>query len=275
MKVTVLVDNNTIIDRYFTGEPGAAYFIEDGAVRLLFDTGYSGIFINNAYKLGIDLRQIDAVVLSHGHNDHTGGLSELIKLYSEAPMVVRGPAELVAHPLAFAAKSYAGQDIGCLFSVERLRQHFNLRLSAEPLWLTDRLVFLGEVERHNDFEARSPLGKRQGLIEEDDFLPDDSALVFKAAGGLVIITGCSHAGICNIIRQAQIVCQDERIIDILGGLHLLNPTTAQLAGTVEYLRRIRPAQVHAGHCTDLASKIRLAQVVSLAEVGVGLTLQYD
>jgi 7,8-dihydropterin-6-yl-methyl-4-(beta-D-ribofuranosyl)aminobenzene 5'-phosphate synthase len=71
MKITVLVDNNTMIDRYFQGEPGVSYFIECDDKKYLFDTGYSDIFLRNATKMGINLLALDAVVISHGHNDHT------------------------------------------------------------------------------------------------------------------------------------------------------------------------------------------------------------
>ena len=74
MRLTVLMDNNTYIDRYYTGEPAAAYYVEDGERNILFDTGYSGAFIKNAEKMGIDLRNTTDIVISHGHNDHTGGL---------------------------------------------------------------------------------------------------------------------------------------------------------------------------------------------------------
>ena len=84
MKLTVLVDTNTLIDRYFYGEPGISYFIVDEGKRILFDVGYSDAFIRNAQKMNIDLRNTDFLVLSHGHLDHTWGLEPLIKLYTEA-----------------------------------------------------------------------------------------------------------------------------------------------------------------------------------------------
>ena len=77
MKITVLVDNNTYIDRYYLAEPAVAYFIEDGEMRLLFDTGYSDVLLKNARAMGIDLTNLTHLALSHGHNDHTGGLKYL------------------------------------------------------------------------------------------------------------------------------------------------------------------------------------------------------
>ena len=80
MKLTVLVDNNTIIDRYFYGEPGVSYLIECDGGRYLFDTGYSDLFLKNAIKMGISLLELDAIIISHGHNDHTWGLGELFRI---------------------------------------------------------------------------------------------------------------------------------------------------------------------------------------------------
>ncbi|MBQ1439018.1 MAG: MBL fold metallo-hydrolase [Solobacterium sp.] len=79
MKLTVLTDNNTIIDRYYLGEPALSFYLEDGDRRILFDTGYSDVFLRNAEALGIDLHAITDIVLSHGHNDHTGGLRYLLE----------------------------------------------------------------------------------------------------------------------------------------------------------------------------------------------------
>ena len=80
LKIKVLVDNNTFIDRYFTGEPGFCLWLEEGGKKILFDTGYSGAFIQNANLMGIDLLKVDDVVLSHGHYDHTWGMTHLISL---------------------------------------------------------------------------------------------------------------------------------------------------------------------------------------------------
>jgi 7,8-dihydropterin-6-yl-methyl-4-(beta-D-ribofuranosyl)aminobenzene 5'-phosphate synthase len=278
MELTVLVDNNTLIDRYFLGEPGVSYLLETGGKRVLFDVGYSDAFLTNARKLSIDLRDVDYVVLSHGHMDHTWGLVPLVRLYTEAlieQLPVKKPT-LVTHPLTLSARRLGNlPEIGSLLTEEKLSGFFHLQLSREPVWLTERLVFLGEIERSNDFEAREPIGKilEEG-VEKDDFLLDDSALAYKSPDGLVVITGCSHAGICNIVEQARKVCGDRRVVDIIGGFHLLNPPAEQLEGTLEYMESLRPHEVHACHCTDLGAKIALSQVVDLQEVGVGLVLEY-
>ena len=277
MKLTVLVDNNTIIDRYFLGEPGVSYLINTDGKTILFDTGYSDIFIKNAQRMNIDLLSVDTLVFSHGHNDHTWGVAEFIRLRSEAQSEGKSgeKPDLIAHPRTFDKKIIDGNSIGSFFPKDSFSSYFHLRLTEQPLWITNKLVFLGEIHRNNDFEAQRPIGKCIDKTEQDDYLLDDSALAYKAKDGLIIVTGCSHAGICNIIEQAKKVCQEDRILDIIGGFHLLNPSERQLERTIDYFKTLHPDKVHAAHCTDFASKVKLSEVVKIEEVGVGLTLQYE
>ncbi len=277
MQVTVLVDNNTIIDRYFLAEPGISLLIQEDETTVLFDTGYSDIFIGNALKMGKDLTNLDFLALSHCHIDHTWGLEPFIKYCTELHIEGRPfkRPTVVAHPQIFVSSSAEDfNEFGSLISKEKIAKHFPLRLRAEPQELNSRLTFLGEIPRRNDFEGTLTFGRKDG-DDHDDYVIEDSALVYRSDKGLVIITGCSHAGICNIIEYAREVCKEKRVVDIIGGLHLQNPPERQLAGTVSYLKELQPGAVHACHCTDLASKIAISRVSNLKEVGVGLTLTYD
>lgn len=278
MKITVLVDNNTIIDRYLLGEPGVSFFIEDGGVNILFDAGYSDIFISNSQKLGIGMYDMDYIAISHGHLDHSWGLVPLIRLYTEAQIekIRYKKPVLVAHTEAFNSKYLGNETIGTIVNESTLADYFEMKLSREPFWITERLVYLGEITRTNDFENKKPIGKHinQGSLE-DDFLMDDTALAYKSKEGLVIITGCSHSGICNIIEQAKRICNEERVVDIIGGLHLLDPDKEQLEMTKSYIRQASLKELHACHCTDLYSKIALSEAARISEVGVGSVLEYE
>lgn len=241
--------------------------------------GYSDLLIENAQKMDISLIKLDHLVLSHSHLDHTWGLSPLISLYTEAVIENKDyqKPELLTHPATFNSR-FIGEvgEIGSLVTKEKAAIHFKLNLSKEPVWLTDRLVFLGGIPSKNDFEARTHIGTiRQNRKEKKDYIPEDTALAYKSSKGLVIITGCSHAGICNIIEQAKKVCQEDKIYDIIGGLHLLQPSEKQLQGTIKYFKKLKPEVVHACHCTDLQSKIALSRVSKLQEVGVGMEIEYN
>lgn len=229
MKLSVLSDNNTIIDKYYLGEPAVSYYIECGGKKFLFDVGYSDVYIRNAQKMEIDLSELDFVVLSHAHNDHTGGLRVFPK-QEKKPI-------LVAHPQIFEPRQFDNMDIGSPFSAFEARQLFDLELTDKPFKIAPSLLFLGQIERSNDFENKKAIGfiTHEGE-NKPDFLLDDSALVYVGKKGLSIITGCSHAGICNIIEYAKKVTGEKKIHSVLGGFHLLASDSEQLQRTVEYQR---------------------------------------
>lgn len=279
MKLTILVDNNTFIGRYFQAEPALSMYIEDQGKKILFDAGYSDVVINNARKMNINLLDLDYIVLSHGHLDHTWGLTSLIKLYTEATYEkyeFKKP-KIVAHPDTFYTKSKNSfTEVGSILSKEKLENSFELILTREPFYLTDKLLFLGEIKRDNDFEGRNIVGKIiKDNEEHDDYMIEDSALAYKTSKGLVVITGCSHSGICNIIEYARKTCNEKKVFDVIGGFHLLNPSEDQLKKTLEYIRSIDSHSIYACHCTTLYSKIELAKVAKIKETGVGLNLKYE
>jgi 7,8-dihydropterin-6-yl-methyl-4-(beta-D-ribofuranosyl)aminobenzene 5'-phosphate synthase len=219
--------------------------------------------------------ELDYLLLSHGHWDHTWGLDELLKLYLTPESPLKKRPILVAHPLALLPKFRDnGTEHGAIIDESILKRRFINGLSKDPVWLTANLVYLGEIERK--IERGQVMGKTviSGVLT-DDYILDDTALVYKHRQGLVIITGCSHSGICNIVRQAQKICREDRVYDIVGGFHLLNPDPGRLQTTVSFFKNLNPGQLHPCHCTDLESKFALRQVATVKEVGCGLQLDYD
>ena len=268
MKLTILTDNTTRIDAYYLGEPGVSYYIEDGDKKILFDTGYSDVFARNAEKLGIDLKQVDAVVLSHGHDDHTRGL--LFWQKSEKKPL------LYAHPEVFAPKRFEGEEIGMPISFENDNELFELELSEKPVKITENITFLGQIPRENEFEAKRPLGEKlaENGTWEPDMLLDDSAIVYNGGeDGITVITGCSHAGICNIVEYAKKVCKNEKINGIIGGFHMMK-LTSRVAKTVEYLQKQSPKRLCPCHCTCFHARAAIHAAVPIEEVCVGDVLTF-
>lgn len=272
MKLTVLVDNNTYIDQYFYGEPAAAYYIEADGARVLFDTGYSDILLKNAEKMDIDLSRLTHIVLSHGHDDHTTGLKFL-----HEQIGITG-AQLISHPDCFLPKFSSSEYIGAPYSLDEIASITQFRPSSKPVKISDSLTYLGEIPRVNDFESKLPIGKKYKDSDsdklEDDYLIDDSALVYQNTKGIFIITGCSHSGICNIISYAEQIYGAQRILGILGGFHLLN-NDSRLKRTIQYLTKCDIDNIYPCHCVSLTAKAEMMKKLPVAEVGVGFKINID
>lgn len=265
MKLKVLVDNNTFIDRYYFGEPAVSYYIEDREHKILFDVGYSEVFLWNAEVMQIDLNQVDTLVLSHGHNDHTGGLIHFFKEKKDI--------NVVTHPLSLVYKEEEGEDIGSPLLKEDLENLCHLYLSKEPVEISENITYLGEIPLVHAFEKRETIGKikQEEIMVEDEVL-EDSAIVYKGEKGLFIITGCSHAGICNIISYAKKVCQEDRIYGVIGGFHLFE-VNERLEKTIVFLKEQHIPYLYPCHCISLEAKVEIAKQMKIQEVGVGLDIQ--
>jgi 7,8-dihydropterin-6-yl-methyl-4-(beta-D-ribofuranosyl)aminobenzene 5'-phosphate synthase len=251
----------------------------DGIKRsLLFDFGYSEDGArHNAQVLGVDLGQVEAAALSHGHFDHSGGMSELLPRLSSS-------AKLVLHPAAYRDPRYVKKpDGGCVTFPPLLRENLQQlgitpaeTRSPRPL-LDGTVGFLGEIARVTDFEA--PGGNmfyEENGEEHLDRFEDDTGLVIQLRDkGLVVISGCAHAGIINTVRHAQTVTGEKRVHAVMGGFHLTGmDRDRQIAPTVETLRAIGPDVVVPAHCTgrtaqqDIESALPDAFVLNM----VGTTL---
>ncbi|MFT8315721.1 MAG: MBL fold metallo-hydrolase [Clostridium sp.] len=268
MKLKVLVDNNTYIDQYYCGEPAVSYYIEDEDIRLLFDVGYSDLFLKNSNALDIDLENINVITISHGHNDHTGGL----KYYFSQKC--KNNISIIAHPDAFKEKVEDNLKISSPILQEELEEKCNLILSKKPKKISKHITFLGEIPQINDFENRKCIGKQVvGETSIDDYVIDDTALVYKSENGIYIITGCSHSGICNITEYAKEVCKDNRVLGIIGGFHLFE-LTEQVSKTIDYLKQNNLRELYPCHCTSFVVKAEIHKVLPVKEVGVGLEINW-
>ena len=234
MQLTVLSENTA--GKNCRAEHGLSYLIEADKT-ILFDTGASDLFIQNAQKLNIDLNQVGIVVLSHGHYDHTDGLSFLKN------------KKLVCHPDTFISRYRANNTpLGIKMSYEEASAVFDITTSREPIRLSEQIWFLGEVPRLNDFEAKETVFKLGDGT--DDFVMDDSGLAIIENDGLIVISGCAHAGICNTVDHAIKVTGQKKVKAVLGGFHL-QKNDELTRKTIDYLKQLGVQQLIPSHCTML------------------------
>ncbi|MCB2360612.1 MBL fold metallo-hydrolase [Clostridium estertheticum] len=268
MKLKVLVDNNTYIDQYYCGEPAVSYYIEDEDVRILLDVGYSNLFITNSDALGVDLQRINAIIISHGHDDHTRGLKYYFK------QNYKNRISIFAHPDAFKEKTVDNVKICSPILIDKLKEKCNLVLSKKPIKISKHMTFLGEIPQVNTFEKRKSIGKQNvDGIFIDDYVLDDTALVYQSEKGIYIIVGCSHSGICNIVEYAKKVCNDNRVLGIIGGFHLFE-VSEQVNKTIDYLKQNNIKELYPCHCTSFNVRAEIHKIMPVKEVGVGLEIEW-
>ena len=237
MKLTVLTENAA--GGRFLAEHGLSYLIEHDKQTILFDTGHSDVFQQNARQLNIDLKNtVDLIVLSHGHWDHGDGLR-----YIENKT-------LITHPNSFI-KRYRKNgtvNIGLELDREFISNRFKLIVSAIPYLISKSIVFLGEIPRINHFESKSTNFVDQNNAE--DFVTDDSALALIQDNELIIISGCAHSGICNICEYAKKVTGISKIKAVIGGFHL-KLIDEQTRETIQYFKKEKVELIIPSHCTEL------------------------
>jgi 7,8-dihydropterin-6-yl-methyl-4-(beta-D-ribofuranosyl)aminobenzene 5'-phosphate synthase len=260
MKIIVLSDAKAL--HGFGSEHGLSYLIEADRKNILFDTGASDVFMKNAGILGIDLTVIDAIVLSHGHFDHGDGLQFI------------DGKPLICHPGSFVRR-YHEQGVGYIgLALTRadIEKKFELRTSAGPVQISEHLVFLGEIPRLNNFEARGTRYFLEG--GEGDEIRDDSGLACITKSGLVVVSGCAHAGICNMVEHARKVTGMDHVEGVIGGFHLreINPQTRK---TIQYFKRIGVRRVYPSHCTAEPALSRFHDEFGLNEVYAGGTIVFN
>jgi 7,8-dihydropterin-6-yl-methyl-4-(beta-D-ribofuranosyl)aminobenzene 5'-phosphate synthase len=260
MKLTILTEN--VAGGKFLAEHGLSYLIEIDGEQILFDTGHSDVFLKNAIKLGIDIhKNIQKIILSHGHWDHGDGLLFLDK------------KTLITHPTSFV-KRFRKNDkspVGLRFSREEVENKSNLIESKTPIQITKNLYFLGEIPRENQFESKTTSFELEN--GEDDFIVDDSALAAIIENKLVVITGCSHSGICNICEHAKKVTGISKIKAVIGGFHLKSQNL-QTKETIKYFKRNRIENIYPSHCTELPALVEFYSHFKLGQIKTGMVFRF-
>jgi 7,8-dihydropterin-6-yl-methyl-4-(beta-D-ribofuranosyl)aminobenzene 5'-phosphate synthase len=257
IRLTTLSDNSAG-QPYLLAEWGLSILIEAEGRSILMDSGAGVSAVNNAETLGIDLTKIDTIVLSHGHFDHTGGLQLLLP-------VIGHEVPVIAHPDLFSPHWNHTREkdryIGIPFAREELESlGARFTLSREPVRITDHIITSGEIKMTTDFEhidAALNLKRDKELVP--DPLLDDLSLFITTPLGLVVILGCAHRGLINILRQAREVSGISKIHLVVGGLHLKDASDEQIWQAISGLNEMGVQKLATCHCTGLPATLLLAQ----------------
>ncbi|SHJ29439.1 MBL fold metallo-hydrolase [Parasporobacterium paucivorans] len=249
IEITTLIENNPDNRGELQYEHGLSLLIEVDGMKVLFDTGQSGRFMENAGVLRKDLEHLDYVIISHGHYDHNGGLKELIRKSHTIPNLIVG--EGFFNPKYKKVQPDEYKFIGCPFDKEYLIQNKILlrEVKEDVLQLSGNLYLFRHFRRATDFEKRND---RLLLRDGDSYIPDDFedeiVLGIQTSKGFVVIAGCSHAGIVNILKDIT-----EKtglpIFGIIGGTHLVEADDTRIQKTIEALKEMEIRIVAASHCT--------------------------
>jgi 7,8-dihydropterin-6-yl-methyl-4-(beta-D-ribofuranosyl)aminobenzene 5'-phosphate synthase len=254
-RIIILADN-TVTGIGVRGEHGLSFWIETDQHCMLFDTGQGLILEDNARALNVDLDAVDTVVLSHGHYDHTGGLSSVLRL-------TEGEVRIFAHPDVFlpkySKKGPAVRDIWIPAAVRKALMDPRCKIitSRESLEVAPGIWQTGEIPRLHTEEAEEDgfFTDPAGVVR--DQLQDDQALFMESKKGTIVLLGCAHAGPINTLDHIKHLTNDRPIFAVIGGMHLGSASEERLRWTIEELRRFDLHHLAAIHCTGIKASAAL------------------
>ena len=253
IKVTVLVDNNSA--KFLEKEHGMSMYIDFGCGQYLFDTGSSDLFLRNAKVLNIPVKDVKTVILSHGHWDHGNGLEHLQN------------KDLIAHSFIHKKRYRLNNSyLGLSLSKEDLEKRYNVIYKDKSCEIAPNMYFLTSVKRSKE--------ETKFLLENGDFdqIEDDSSIAIKTQKGIVLLSGCAHAGVENHIKEVLKITGEKQIYAVVGGLHLKTESEAHEIGG--FLKKHVSGIVYTGHCTTRLAMMTLAGYVPVEGIYSGFEVKF-
>lgn len=246
LKITILIDDRSDHPELIS-EHGLSFWIEADNRRFLFDTGQSNALLQNARNLGIDLRTADAVVLSHGHYDHTGGFSSILELAPAVPVYCHPGVVMPRYSLQLDA-TVRSIGVPPSFSTALFKSD-RVRWVSGPTHLSADIGITGPIPRISAFEDTGGGFYLDPEATKPDPIDDDLSMWFETAAGLVIITGCCHSGVVNTLTYIKKLTEGKRLHAVVGGFHLVNASPERIVATCDFLRLHELRRIGPCHCT--------------------------
>lgn len=245
MRVVTLCENRLEPSFGLKASHGLSLYIEHNNHKVLYDVGQDSIFLENAQLLGVDLNACKNIVISHGHLDHAGGLSQLDCEANHKKVII----DKNAFEERVRLNGQKTMDIGIS---NKLSNFKNIgREIKNSFVIEDGIWCISNVDRSNEYcgmEKGLLVRNSQGDLEDDTF-KDELNLAIKTVKGLVVISGCSHRGVVNILEHAQRVTGINEINTFIGGLHLTFASESETLATINELKRFNIKRFIIGHCT--------------------------
>jgi len=252
VKITTLVDDYCFRGKLL-GEHGLAILLETLHGKVLFDTGQGMVLRHNILTLNVNFSDISAIAISHGHNDHTGGLKEALAIIGADEMPV------YAHEGIFRQRKKENErgelvPTGIPFGKEELESlGASFRFNSGPEEIIKGITITGPIERgFKETKTKSHFILDKGELVEDPF-DDDQALIVETGRGIVVVLGCAHAGVINTLNHVEKITGEKYFYALFGGTHLLQADKQQLESTLREIERRRIEVLGFSHCTGVRS----------------------